>query len=85
MSNYINGEFGSTDKVVVFTKDGDKLIGFIVELNDSAQANPFLSFLASSDQKGIWLQRERHITFLGEDNIKQIRLARPGEKEIDKK
>lgn len=85
MSNYINGEFGSTDKVVVFTKDGDKLIGFIVELNNPVQGNPLLSFFASSGQEGIWLKRERHITFLGEDNIKQIRLARPGEKEIDKK
>lgn len=83
MSMYSNINKKETGKIAVLTKDGSKLIGVIVELNDSAQENPFLSMFASSGQEGIWLRREKHITFLGDHNIKLIRPARPGEKEID--
>lgn len=71
------------DNVAVLTKDGSKLIGIIVELDDSVKSNPNIAFVINSGQDGIWLRRKKHITFLGDDNIKLIRPAMPGEKEID--
>lgn len=83
MSMYANKNKKKRGKVAVLTKDGSKLIGIIVELDDSVKSNPDIAFIINSGQEGIWLRRKNHISFLGDDNIKLIRSSRPGEKEID--
>lgn len=83
MSMYSSKNKKIAGKVAVLTKDGFKLIGTIVELDDSAQSKAMLSFVSISDQEGIWLRRESHITFLADHNIESVRPAWPGEKEID--
>jgi small nuclear ribonucleoprotein (snRNP)-like protein len=72
---------GKNGKVSVFTNDGDKLVGFIVEVDNSLLINPDISFILGSGQEGIWLRREKHLTFLDEDNIKLIRPAKFNETE----
>lgn len=83
MSINLNDEMKKTSEVAVLTKDGEKLIGLIVELNEHAKKNPMLQFLANSGQTGIYLKRKHTMSFLAGDNIEFIRLAKPGEKEID--
>lgn len=83
MSMYSNKNAKKTGKVAVLTRDGSKLIGNIVELDDSAQSKAMFAYVSICDQEGIWLRRENHMTFLGDHNISVIRPARPGEKEIN--
>lgn len=85
MNMYSNKNKKKMGKVAVLTQDGSKLIGTIVELDDSAKSNRDMAFIINSGQEGIWLRRKNHISFLGDDIIKLIRSARPGEKEIDNK
>lgn len=68
-------------EITIFTKEGDKLIGIIVDPKILANLNPKIAPFIG--QEGIWLKRENKITFLGNDNIKSIRKSKPFEKELD--
>lgn len=69
-------------EVVVFTKDGDKLIGYILSKNTATNyLGVYAEILAT--QEGIFLKRKDKVSFLGLSNIKSIRPAKFDDKEID--
>lgn len=68
-------------QVAVLTEEGEKLIGIVVDTNVLGAVNPQIAMF--SGQEGIWLKRERKMTFLGDHNIKSVKKAKPFEKEID--
>lgn len=68
-------------QMAVLTEEGEKLIGLIGNPKVLALFNPQIALLP--DEEGIWLKREKKITFLWDHNIKSIRKAKPSEKEID--
>lgn len=68
-------------QVAVLTEEGEKLIGIVVDTNVLGAVNPQIAMFAG--QEGIWLKRERKMTFLGDHNIKSVKKAKPFEKEID--
>jgi hypothetical protein len=71
------------NKVAVETNDGYKLIGYIVEPRKDVKEFQLLSFISNFKQDGIWLLRERNLTFLSKENVKHIRDSKPFESEID--
>ena len=62
------------EKVTVITKS-EILIGYIVEPSN----NPLLGLM----KDGIWLRREKHLSFIGNSEILQIRASTVYDKEID--
>ncbi|KAA0940018.1 hypothetical protein FQ087_22145 [Sporosarcina sp. ANT_H38] len=83
MSIYSNKNEKKPSKSAVLTKDGSKLIGVIVTQENVINNVGFVPSI-TYNQKGIYLKRKKCVSFLGEDAIKLIRPARPGEKEIEK-
>lgn len=69
-------------QIAVLTNEGEKLIGIAVDKEVFSGVNPQISMFA--DEEGIWLRREKKLTFLGDHNIKSVKKAKPFEKEIDK-
>lgn len=68
-------------QIAVITNEGEKLIGNAVDGKVLGTVNPQIAMF--SGQEGIWLKRERNLTFLGDENIKMVRKAKPLEKEVD--
>jgi anaerobic selenocysteine-containing dehydrogenase len=64
------------EKVKVITINGEVLIGVVVEPNNTSN-NPFVNMT-----NGIWLQREKTISFIGEELIELIQPASKFDKEI---
>lgn len=58
---------------------GERLIGFL--LKDGQAMKMLLGKDLSSE--GVLLKREKHVSYLANDSIKNIRLALPNEKEIN--
>lgn len=75
----MNLNYPKGTRLTIELKTGEKLIGQIVEPGQNAPA--FLSRL----NDGIFLKRQKHVSFLSHDFIKSIRKALPNEKEIDRK
>lgn len=76
-------EIGATEEFAVFTKEGEKLIGIVLDPKGLGSIN--MQVLPIIDEKGIWLRRKNTVSFLGDHNIKSVRKAKPLEKEIDNK
>ncbi|MEK4466437.1 hypothetical protein MHB56_29900 [Paenibacillus sp. FSL H8-0315] len=70
----------SRTKLLVFmTNEGHRLIGEIIEptqdfLNIVSKQIPFGN-VEQMARDGIWIRRERHVTYLSNDNIKFKRVA----------
>ncbi|MGN8235440.1 hypothetical protein ACTHAL_000488, partial [Priestia flexa] len=66
-------------------KDGNKLIGYVVEMKRHKLTGAEGMLFSKLASDGIWLKRERHVSYLSNDSIKLIRESLPFEKEIDLK
>ncbi len=65
--------------MVVELFSGEKLIGFVM---DSVPTGVVPPELMKKLNDGIYLRRQRTLSYLAHETIKNIRVARPGEEEI---
>ncbi|EJW13807.1 hypothetical protein M5X00_13125 [Paenibacillus alvei] len=68
-----------TKRLMFMTNEGHRLIGEIIDptsdfLNTVAKQIP-LGNVEQMARDGIWIKRERHVTYLSNDNIKFKRAA----------
>ncbi|GKU85317.1 hypothetical protein [Niallia sp. NCCP-28] len=62
--------------VAVRMNTGEKLVGYLVDpIRDG--------FPVPKRDGGMWLARKTHLTWLSDDGVEEVRLAKDGEEEID--